>query len=253
MDLGINGKVALVTGASAGIGFAVASVLAREGATVVMVARQQEKLEEAVARASAETGATVSGVACDVSDLAQIEDLARHLKAETGSPDIIVSNAGGPPKGKPSSLSEEDWAVGAQLTLMAPIRLSRLFVPDMIAKRWGRFINITSLAVREPILSLTLSNAYRSAVTAFAKSLSTEVAAHGVTVNNVGPGYTGTEQLKERLGPQGLGALASDIPAGRVGEPEEIAAAVAFLASGSASYITGQTLIVDGGCTKATY
>ncbi|MEX2542034.1 MAG: SDR family oxidoreductase [Trueperaceae bacterium] len=253
MDLGIAGKLALVTGGSTGIGYAAAHSLAAEGARVVIVARSQDTVENAAKLIAHDTGAEVNAVTGDLGSAGGVGELVTTLRQGYGRPEILVLNAGGPPKGVPSKLEDEDWATGVELTLMAPVRITRAFLPDMRENRWGRIINVTSLAVREPILNLTLSNAYRAGVTAFAKTLSNEVAADGVTVNNVGPGYTATEQLKNRLSDDAMAGLLETIPAGRLGKPQEVAAAVTFLASEQAAYVTGQTVIVDGGCTKATF
>jgi len=250
MDLGLNGKIALVTGASKGIGLAVAQALAAEGARVALVARDGDALERAVA-GIAQAGGDAVAVQGDVSRLADVERIVAQTRRQLGDPSVLVANAGGPPAGTPTSLDEEAWAAAVELTLMSSVRLAREVLPAMRRGRWGRIVNITSLSVKEPILNLALSNALRSGVTAYAKSLAQEVAAEGVTVNNVGPGYTATERLTELFRDEaGKRALVASIPARRLGEPAEIAAAVAFLASAQAAYITGQTLIVDGGAVK---
>ena len=253
MDLGIAGKTALVTGASKGIGYAVAQALATEGVRVMLSARGEKTLSEAVERLRVE-GGEVAGVSADVSKPESIETLLEATHSRFGTPDILVSNAGGPPAGKATDLADDAWAKGYDLTLMSNVRLSRAVLPDMLEQRWGRIINITSLSVKEPIARLTLSNAFRAAVTGFAKTLSSEVAAQGVTVNNIGPGYTATERLQELFDTEeDESALIQTIPARRFGEPAEIAAAAVFLASQQAAYITGQTLIVDGGVVGTTY
>ncbi len=250
MDLGLNGKIALVTGASKGIGLAVAQMLAAEGARVALVARDRDALERAVAGIAQQGGEAVA-VQGDVSRLADVERIVAQTRRQLGDPTVLVANAGGPPAGTPTALDEEAWAAAVELTLMSSVRLAREVLPAMRQGRWGRIVNITSLSVKEPILNLTLSNALRSGVTAYAKSLAQEVAAEGVTVNNVGPGYTATERLNELFQDEaGKRELIASIPARRLGEPAEIAAAIAFLASAQAAYITGQTLIVDGGAVK---
>ena len=250
MDLGLNGKIALVTGASKGIGLAVAQALAAEGARVALVARDGATLESAVA-GIAQAGGEAVAIKGDVSRLADVERVAAETRRRLGDPAVLVANAGGPPAGVPTELDEAAWAAAVELTLMSSVRLAREVLPAMRRARWGRIVNITSLSVKEPILNLTLSNALRSGVTAFAKSLAQEVAAEGVTVNNVGPGYTATERLSELFQDEaGKRALIERIPARRLGEPSEVAAAIAFLASAQAGYITGQTLIVDGGAVK---
>jgi 3-oxoacyl-[acyl-carrier protein] reductase len=247
MNLHIAKKIALVTGASQGIGFAVAKLLAAEGVRVLLNARNETRLNKAV-EAVRLAGGEAFGLAGDVSNPKQIETLFDKARLVLGSPEIVVVNAGGPPSGKAATLSDEAWAKGYELTLMASVRLARAALPAMQANGWGRIINITSLSVKQPIANLPLSNAFRAAVTGFAKTLSKEVAAQGITVNNVAPGYTDTERLNELFDTEEAKQnFAQTIPAKRLGQVDEIAAAVAFLASQQAAYITGQTLLVDGG------
>ncbi len=252
MDLGLSGKIALVTGASKGIGLAVAQLLAAEGARVALVARDGAGLDEAV-RGIKQTGGDAVGIQGDVSRLVEVERIGTETRRLLGDPAVLVANAGGPPAGKPSELREDAWAEAVELTLMSSVRLAREVVPAMRRARWGRIVNITSFLVKEPVLNLALSNALRSGVTAHAKGLSEEIASDGVTVNNVGPGYTATERLDDLFDEAGMRALVERIPARRLAEPEEIAAAVAFLASDRAGYITGQTLVVDGGFVKGLF
>ncbi|HZJ10606.1 MAG TPA: SDR family oxidoreductase [Trueperaceae bacterium] len=253
MELGIAGKVALVTGASEGIGKAIAAALAAEGATVVVNARGKERLDAAAAELEA-AGGRVSAVAGDVSSTDDIEALVTEVRRSVGDPDVLVVNAGGPPKGLPSALSDEQWRLAYELTLMSAVRLTREVLPAMRRSGWGRIINVTSLSVREPIDELTLSNAMRSGLTAFARTLATEVAAEGVTVNNIAPGYTATARLNELFDDDAAkAALVAIIPARRLAEPAEIAAAAVFLASSRAGYITGQTLLVDGGFVRSQF
>lgn len=253
MDLGLEGRTALVTGASDGIGLAVAGTLAAEGAKVIINARGRERLEAAAAELRA-AGGNVRAVAADLSVAAEVEALVRDVRDVEGDPDVLIANAGGPPKGLPSTLSDEQWRQAYELTLMSLVRLARAVLPAMRRRRWGRIVTITSLSVREPITDLTLSNAMRSGLTAYAKSLATEVAADGVTVNNVAPGYTATERLNELFADDAAkDDLVATIPARRLAEPSEIAAAAAFLASRPAAYVTGQTLLVDGGYVKSPF
>ncbi|MEJ2291093.1 MAG: SDR family oxidoreductase [Deinococcales bacterium] len=252
MDLGLKGKIALVTGASKGIGLAVAQTLAAEGARVALVARDADALGQAV-RGIQQAGGEAVAVPGDVSRLADVERIVAEVRRQLGDPDVLVANAGGPPAGVPTSLGEEAWAAAFELTLMSSVRLAREVVPAMRRARWGRIVNITSFLVKEPVLNLALSNALRSGVTAHAKGLSEEIASDGVTVNNVGPGYTATERLDDLFDEEGMSALVDRIPARRLAEPEEIAAAVTFLASDRAGYITGQTLVVDGGFVKGLF
>jgi len=253
MDLLIAGKSALVTGASKGIGFAVAGALAAEGVRLVINARDAGALGEAAERLRA-VGAEVHPVAGDVSQAKQIKALLSAAKEAVGDVSILVANAGGPPTGPAETLDDAAWAQGFELTLMSAVRLARGVVPAMKLAGWGRVVFVSSLSVKEPIANLTLSNAFRSGVTAFARTLANEVAEHGVTVNSVAPGYTLTERLDELFADDYARArLVSTIPAKRFGKPEEIASAAAYLCSAQAGYVTGQMLLVDGGMVGATY
>lgn len=253
MHLGLEGKRALVTGASQGIGLAVAKGLAAEGVEVVLSARHPDTLAAAVAEIEGSGGRAV-GIPADVSRKGDVEALLARAREAVGAPDILVVNAGGPPAGTPTGLSEAAWAKAYELTLMSAVRLADGVLPAMRTARWGRILTVTSVSVKEPIPNLTLSNAFRAAVTGFAKTLSTEVAADGVTVNNVAPGYTATERLNELFeDASARGRLEASIPAKRFADPAEIAAAAVFLASVPAAYITGQTLVVDGGATKGVH
>jgi 3-oxoacyl-[acyl-carrier protein] reductase len=247
MDLKIAKKIALVTGASQGIGFAVAKGLAAEGVRVLLNARNEKTLYEAVEKIRL-AGGEAFGIPGDISNPKQSATIFDKAKLVLGNPDILVVNAGGPPTGKAATLSDEAWAKGYELTLMSSVRLARAALPVMQANGWGRIINITSLSVKQPIANLPLSNAFRAAVTGFAKTLSKEVAAQGITVNNVAPGYTDTERLNELFNTEeAKQAFAQTIPAKRLGHIDEIAATVTFLASQQAAYVTGQTIVVDGG------
>jgi 3-oxoacyl-[acyl-carrier protein] reductase len=257
MDLGIKGKVALVAAASRGLGKAAATELAREGARVVIAARGEEELEAAADEIRIATGAHVLPVPADVTVAADIEALVGAAQAEFGDVDILVNNAGGPRPGTFTDVSDEDWLAAVNLNLMSALRLTRLVLPGMRRRRWGRIINITSLSVKQPLPNLILSNAVRSAVVAMAKTLSLQVAAEGITVNNVCPGMILTDRVRnlaantaqqQGITPeQALQDMQTDIPMGRLGRPEELAALIAFLASERAAYITGATTQVDGG------
>lgn len=234
----LDGRRALVTGGSKGIGLAAAHDLIRMGAHVTVAARG----EDAVKRAADAIGAR--WVVADVSTPEGVEAAV----AAAGDVDILVSNAGGPAAGLPSGVSEDAWAQGFQTTFMSTVRLANATVPGMRARGWGRVIAITSLTVGRPSPTLPVSNALRAGVTNYLRTLALEVAADGVTCNTVAPGYTATERLRQlHADPQDAQKLASRIPARRFGEPNEVAAAVAFLASKEAAYITGQELLVDGG------
>jgi 3-oxoacyl-[acyl-carrier protein] reductase len=263
MDLGLKGKVALVAAASRGLGRAVAEELAAEGASLVLSARNAEPLAEACAHIRSATGAEVLGVAGDV---AAAEDVSRVVNAALERfkrVDVLVTNAGGPPAGTFESLSAEDWEAATRLTLTSVLNLTRAVLPGMRERRWGRILNVTSIAVKQPVESLMLSNSLRAAVTGFARTLANEVAADRITVNNLLPGYTRTERVDElaraaaaREGVTEAEARArweSEIPMRRLGEPREFAALAAFLASERAGYITGTSITVDGGWVRSLF
>ena len=260
MDLGLRGRVALVAAASGGIGFAAALELAREGAHVFICSRDDARVNQAAERIRAETAANVSAIRADVTSDEDAERFVRSALDAAGRVDVLVTNAGGPPASTFDSTDLDMYRRAFELNALSAIRLARLVVPGMRDRRWGRVINVTSISVKQPVGGLLLSNTVRAGLTGWAKTLSNEVAADGVTVNNVGPGWTLTarqEQHAESRGQQ-LGkskeemvaTWASEVPMGRMAQPEEIAAAVAFLASERASYITGVTLLVDGGWVK---
>jgi 3-oxoacyl-[acyl-carrier protein] reductase len=261
MDLGLRGKVALVAAASRGLGRAIAFELASEGAKLVLCARGAEGLESARGDIATRTGVDVHAVAADLSDRAQIERVASEALARFGQVDILVTNAGGPPAGLFETHSWDTWERAVNLTLRSAVELTRAVLPGMRARKWGRIINVTSIAVKQPVDNLILSNSVRSAVTGFARTLANEVATDGVTVNNIMPGYTRTERVeqladatakKEGLSAKDIVArFEKEIPMRRLGEPEEFAALAAFLASPRASYITGQSIAVDGGWIKS--
>lgn len=258
MDLGLKNKTAIVTGASQGIGRAIADALAAEGARVVLSARNEEKLARAASEICAAAG-DAAYYAGDLNDPETAEQLVAFAEHEFGPVDVLVGNTGGPPSGLASELAEADWREAAELLLYPQIRLTRRVLPGMRERGWGRILFVTSISVKEPIENLALSNALRAAVTGFAKTLSREVAANGVTVNTLGPGYTATERVKhlfednavrQNTAPEALEQrLLDQIPAARMARPEEIAAVAAFLVSKPASYLTGQAVMVDGGYT----
>lgn len=234
----LDGKRALVTGGSKGIGFAAAAQLRELGAEVTLAARHEDTL-----RAAAES----IGARWVVADVSTPQGVKAALDA-AGQVDILVSNAGGPPPSLPSEVSEEAWEKGYQTTFMSTVRLTEGVLPGMIERHWGRIIAITSLTVGRPALNLPVSNAMRAAVTNHLKTLALEVAKDGVTCNTVAPGYTATDRLKAlHSDPAEATALTDRIPARRFGEPQEVAAAIAFLATNEAGYITGQEILVDGG------
>jgi 3-oxoacyl-[acyl-carrier protein] reductase len=257
MELGLSGKVAFVAGASRGLGKAVAYELAREGAYVALCARHEHDLHTTAEMITQETGAEVLPLVADVTRPDAIEQAIAATLARWQGLHILIVNAGGAPAGRFDDLDDESWYNAFDLTFMSAIHLIREALHPMRAAGWGRIIAITSTTVRQPIDDLLLSNAIRPGVVGVLRSLATELANEGITVNNVAPGYTMTERVQslvrdraERSGEteEGvLGKLTAAMPMGRMGEPDELAAAVAFLASTRASYITGQTLLVDGG------
>jgi 3-oxoacyl-[acyl-carrier protein] reductase len=247
MDLGLQNARALVTAASRGLGRACAAALAAEGARVFIVSRDEERLRQA----EAETGAA-GHLAIDLARPGAPERAVEAAVAELGGLDVLVCNAGGPPPGTFESTPVEEWDVGYQLTLMSAVRLSKVALPHLIDSGRGRIVNITSISVRQPIPNILLSNAFRSAVTAMAKTLAFEVARHGVTVNNLAPGTILTDRVHQ-LYSGNLDELAKSIPAGRIGDPAEFGAACAFLCSRQAGYITGQTIGVDGGALRGVH
>ena len=257
MDLGLRGKVALVAAASKGLGRAIAEELAREGASIVMCARGEDALLAARDEIANATDADVIGIAGDVAKSEDVASIVRKAVERFGRIDILVTNAGGPPSGKFESVSPEMWKDAVDLTLMSVVNLTSFVLPGMKERKWGRVINVTSIAVKQPVDGLMLSNSLRSAVTGFARTLANEVAPFGVTVNNILPGYTRTERVEQlseavakREGVTQNAALErweSEIPMRRLGEPREFAALAAFIASERASYITAQSIAVDGG------
>ena len=261
MDLGLKGKVALVAAASTGLGRAVAEELAAEGSSLILCARGEERLIATCDEIRESTGAEILAVAADLSLQADIERIVVEGMKRFTQIDILVTNTGGPPAGKFESLSREDWENATRDLLMSVMELTKLVLPGMKERRWGRVLNITSIAVKQPVDNLMLSNSIRSAVTGFARTLANEVADHGVTVNNIMPGYTATERvnelaqtLAEREGVASADIRArweSEIPMRRLGHPKEFAALAAFLVSERASYITGSSIAVDGGWIKS--
>ncbi|HEY0865733.1 MAG TPA: SDR family oxidoreductase [Fimbriimonas sp.] len=256
MELGIEGKVAMVAAASKGIGLAIAKELAQEGCRVSICARSEETLEAAAAEIGEETRSYVV-------DVANAEDLAwwvEQTHEDLGLVDILVTNTGGPPAGKVDEMTDAQWQTGFDSTLMNVVRLVRLVQGDMRDRGWGRIVHLTSLVAREPSMTLPISSTLRSGLMALTRIQATELAPFGVTVNGVLPGHTLTDRQRhlaslraerEALSlEEALEKQAEAVPARRIADPSEIAAAVAFLCSERASYITGESLLVDGGLTK---
>ncbi len=265
MDLGLRGKTALVAAASRGLGKAVALALAQEGANVVMFSRDAAAIAAAAREVqdAADGGAQVVGLAADATRLDDLERVVHRADERFGGVDVLYNNAGGPKPGMFDTLSDEDWQAAVELNLLSAIRLTRLCLPHMKANHWGRVITGTSSSVKQPLPTLMLSNSVRSATTAWSKTLADQVAADGITVNTVAPGRIDTERVRQidadvaqRTG-RSVDEVERDalktVPMGRYGEPAEFGAVVAFLASEKASYVTGVTLLVDGGLFRGTY
>lgn len=263
MELGLKGKVALVAAASQGLGFAVAKELAIEGSSLILCARGADSLNSACDQIRQETGAEIIGIAGDLSSYSDIEKIVSSGISHFGKIDILVTNIGGPPAGTFENIDRETWESASRSLLSSVLDLTRHVLPGMKERKWGRILNITSIAAKQPVENLMLSNSLRAAVTGFAKSLANEAAPYGITVNNIMPGYTRTERLDELIGfladKEGIssdevrGRWESEIPMGRLGEPIEFAALAAFLASERASYITGSSIAVDGGWIKSLF
>ena len=261
MDLGLRGKVALVGGASRGIGYAVAAGLAREGCRVAICARDEVRLAQAAEEIRSATRAEVLAFRCDMA----VEEEIRRFVAATveafGRLDIVVNNAGGPPAGPFETHDEAAWQQALNQNLLSVVRTVRESLPHLRAAAGGRIVNITSIAVKEPIPGLVLSNAARLGVVGLAKTLSRELGPDQITVNNVCPGLTLTDRMRELFGGSAgasgrslddvLAEEARRIPLGRLADPEDVAALVIFLASAPARHITGTTIQVDGGSTAA--
>jgi len=267
MDLGLRGRVAIVGGASQGIGRATAKLLAVEGCRVVMAARREAVLEHGaetirtIVRNKTGTAPDVLAVPCDMSVAADIKRLVARTVAEFGAIDIVVNNAGGPPLGGFEQHDDAAWQKAFETNFMSVVWMVRESLPHLKQSDQARVINISSTAVREPIDGLILSNSVRLGTTGLAKSLSRELGQFGITVNNVGPGTTMTDRIRPMIEAQAKAEgrsfdavreeRARRIPVRRIGEPEDVAAAIVFLASAQARQISGQTLLVDGGATAA--
>ncbi len=256
MDLGLTGKVAMVAAASKGIGLACAKLLAAEGCKVSICARNEEQLELAASSIGEDTRSYVV-------DIANPDDIAwwvQQTQEDLGVPTILVTNTGGPPAGPLDTLTDDQWLSGFNSTLLNIIRLVRLVNPGMQAEGWGRIVHITSLVAKEPSQMLPISSTLRSGIMGLTRNQATEYAPFGITVNGVLPGHTLTDRqthLAQIVADrdsitvdEALARTGASIPVGRLASPEEIAAAVGFLCSQQASYITGTSLLVDGGLTK---
>ena len=260
METGLKGRVAIVAASSQGIGRATAEAFAAEGCKVAMCARNADALEAAAAQIRNKYKAEVFASAFDVTDAAAVHKFVEHVVAKYGSADICVTNAGGPPAKGFLAATTEDWRKAVEANFLSTVYFAREVIPRMQKKHWGRIVTITSITTKQPVPDLILSNAVRAAVVGLVKSLSNEFGKDGILVNNVGPGYTATDRLKDlakaRASNSGtpesevFKSWAADSALKRVGEPNEVADTIVWLASERASFITGQTILVDGGAYK---
>jgi 3-oxoacyl-[acyl-carrier protein] reductase len=251
MELGLKNKVAFVAASSQGLGKSVALELAMEGAKLIICGRNKENLEQTKREIEKLINGEVLAIAGDLSVAAEREQIIKKALQVYNNINILITNTGGPPAGKFEEFKQEDWDKAYNSLLLSAVGLINGFLPGMKQQRWGRIISITSMAVKQPINNLILSNSVRASVVGLIKTLSNELAMYNITVNNVMPGYTETERLKELIEKTpSFDSAKSEIPLGRFGTPEEFAAAVTFLASERASYITGVSLAVDGGWIK---
>jgi 3-oxoacyl-[acyl-carrier protein] reductase len=251
VNLGLEGRVALVMGASRGIGRAIAAALAGEGAKVAIASRSPEKLEQA----AAEIGTGVSAFPADSGDLDRLAALPTEVESKLGPIEILILNTGGPPFGGSLDHELDDWESAYRSLVLAPRVLVGAVVPKMRERGWGRIVNVGSSSTREPIGGLNLSNAHRMAAVGFLKTLSREVAADGITVNTVATGRFATARLADASGSlEGAEAAAKqEVPTGRLGQPEEYGDLVAFLCSDRAAYITGTVIPIDGGLLHSAF
>ena len=260
MDLGLKNRVALVAASSQGIGLATAEAFAAEGCRLAMCARNSQTLDTAGKKIKQQHHVDVFTEALDVTDPAAVSRFVAAVAKRFGTVDICVTNAGGPPAKGFLAASLEDWQRALDANFLSTVYFAREVIPHMQRNRWGRIITITSITTKQPVADLVLSNAVRAAVVGLVKSLANEFGKDGILVNNVGPGFTATDRLKElaksRSAASGksqqeiFDAWASDAPLKRLGEPREVAETIVWLASDRASYVTGQTVLADGGVYK---
>ncbi|MEZ5363738.1 MAG: SDR family oxidoreductase [Bryobacterales bacterium] len=261
MDLGIRNRAAIVAASSRGMGRAVAEALAAEGVHVAMCSRDADAIAQAAQEIRERHGVETFAKAVDLTDPAQVQAFSEEAREALGPLTICVANCGGPPMGKFEDFSLDDWRSAFELSFVSTLSLIRATLPDMKAAKWGRVVSITSVSVKQPIDGLILSNAIRGSVVGLMKSLANEYGKHNILFNNVGPGLTATERLlsnaDKRAAAEGrsreevLTAMTAAAPLGRVAQPEEFASVVAFLCSEGASYVTGSSLMVDGGLVKS--
>jgi|Deesub1362B_J571_1020462.scaffolds.fasta_scaffold00003_266 3-oxoacyl-[acyl-carrier protein] reductase len=261
MDLGLSGKIALVTAASKGIGRGIATVLAQEGADVIILSRNKGNLLEAQRIIKRETGVKIDIVEADLTKRELVTKAVSEIKGRYGGVDILVFNTGGPRPGYFSDLEMKDWIDAVDILLYPAIQLTKEFIDSMVEKRWGRIIYSTSIAIKEPIDGLVLSNAVRLSMAGLVRSLAREYGAYGVTVNAVMPGYIKTERVmqlardrakrEEKDVEEVLSELTRDIPSKRMADPLEVGYLVAFLSSDKAAYINGAVIPIDGGYLRS--
>lgn len=260
MDLGIKGKVALVAASSKGIGKAVALGLAEEGANLSIFSRSKDEIERTASEIKSRFPVEVVVSAADVANGKEVDGVIERTADRFGKIHILINNAGGPPFGFFGDFGQQDWKDALELNLLSGVYLARKTVPFMKKQNWGRIVNITSIAVKQPIDGLILSNTARAGLTGFAKSLSNELAENNILVNNICPGRIYTDRIRalaeKRASQSGveyeeaIREMENDIPLRRIGSPEELAALACFLASEKASYMTGTTIQVDGGLLR---
>jgi 3-oxoacyl-[acyl-carrier protein] reductase len=260
MNTGLQGRVAIVAASSQGLGKATAEALAAEGCKLALCARNTAALEALAAHLKTRYHSQVYTQAFDVTDAAKVHAFVGRVAEEFGGVDICVTNAGGPPAKGFLAASLEEWQRALELNFLSTVYFCREVIPHMQKKKWGRIITITSITTKQPVADLVLSNAVRAAVVGLVKSLANEFGKDNILVNNVGPGFTATDRLKElavtksqstgKSQSEIFAAWAADAPLQRLGEPRELADTIVWLASERASYITGQTILVDGGMYK---
>lgn len=260
MDSGLKNRVAIVAASSTGIGRATAEAFAAEGCKVAMCARSEANLTKAADAIRQRYNSEVLAEACDVTQPKAVHDFVEKVAARFGGVDICVTNAGGPPAKGFLAASYEEWQRALELNFLSTVYFANEVIPHMQKKRWGRIVTITSITTKQPVADLVLSNAVRAAVVGLVKSLANEFGKDGILVNNVGPGYTATDRLKDLAASRSKASgktqqeifegWAADAPLKRLGEPREVADTIVWLASERASYVTGQTILVDGGIYK---
>ena len=263
MNLGLKNKVALVTASSKGLGRASAEALAEEGAKIAICARDGRVLKETADEIANATRSEVLAIPADMTSSADIEHVVKETVNHFSALHILVTNAGGPPAGYFYEFDDRQWQEAFNLTMMSAVRLIRAAIPHMEKEHWGRIINITSMSVKEPIDNLILSNSIRASVHGMAKTLANQVAAHGITINNVMPSYIYTDRIQQlvqntvqrtgQTADEVLASMSELTPIGRMGQPRELGVLVAFLASEQAGYINGVSIPVDGGRLKSTF